>query len=57
MLMKRKKNMEIAQIIDDVLYKYYTIELGKPVPNWKSCRNPDWWIEYLTQLGIDPKNP
>jgi hypothetical protein len=56
-LMKRKKNMEIAQIIDDVLYKYYTIELGKPVPNWKTCRNPDWWIEYLTQLGINPNNP
>jgi len=49
--------MEIELIIDDVLYKYYTIELGKPVPNWKTCRNPDWWIEYLTQLGINPNNP
>ena len=56
-LMKRKKNMEIGQIIDDVLYKYYTIDNGVPVPNWKPCRNPDWWISYLTQLGIDPKNP
>ncbi len=56
-LMKRKKNMEIEQIIDDVLYKYYTIDNGMPVPNWKPCRNPDWWKLYLTQLGIDPKNP
>lgn len=56
-LMKRKKNMEIAQIIDDVLYKYYTIENGKPVPDWKVCKDPDWWIEYLISLGIDPKNP
>ena len=56
-LMKRKKNMEIGQIIDNVLYKYYTIDNGVPVPNWKPCRNPDWWKLYLTQLGIDPKNP
>jgi hypothetical protein len=49
--------MEIAQIIDEVLYKYYTIENGKPVPDWKVCRNPDWWKEYLISLGIDPKNP
>jgi hypothetical protein len=57
MLMKRKKNLQIEQIIDDVLYKYYTIEHGMPVPNWKPCRNPDWWTSYLIQLGIDPKNP
>ena len=57
MLTKRKKNMEIAQIIDDVLYKYYTIDNGKPVPDWKVCRDPDWWKEYLISLGIDPKNP
>ena len=57
MLMKRKKNLQIEQIIDDVLYKYYTIDHGMPVPNWKPCRNPDWWTSYLIQLGIDPKNP
>ena len=49
--------MEIGQIIDEVLYKYYTIENGKPVPDWKICRDPSWWTEYLTTLGIDPKNP
>jgi len=57
MLTKRKRNMEIARIIDDALYKYYTIENGKPVPDWKICRDPDWWKEYLNSLGIDPKNP
>ena len=56
-LTKRKRNMEIAQIIDDALYKYYTIDNGVPVPEWKVCRNPDWWTEYLISLGIDPKNP
>ena len=55
MLMKRKRNMEIAQTIDDVLYKHYS-EQGKPVPNWKTRKNPDWWIEYLRSLGLSDKN-
>ena len=33
-LMKKKRNMEIAQIIDDALYDYYS-EQGRPVPLWK----------------------
>ena len=33
-LMKRKKNMEIAQTIDDALYQYYTVE-NDPVPKWR----------------------
>ena len=56
-LMKRKKNMETAQIIDDALYQYYTVEQGKPVPNWKYMKDADWWIDYLENLGIDPRNP
>ena len=48
--------MEIAQIIDDAIEKYYA-EQGKPVPNWKQSRNPTWWTEYLIELGLDPRNP
>ena len=55
-LMKRKKNMEIAQIIDKALEEYYS-ELGLSVPNWKRNKDPDWWTEYLEELGIDPQNP
>jgi hypothetical protein len=55
MLMKRKKNMEIAQIIDDALYEYYS-ELGQDVPKWKQNKL-QWWTEYLTNLGMDPRNP
>ena len=55
-LMKRKKNMEIAQTIDDALFEWYS-ERGLPVPKWKQKRDPDWWTEYLKQLGIDPRNP
>ena len=55
-LMRRKRSMEIAQIIDDAIEKYYA-EQGKPVPNWKQNRNPTWWTEYLIELGLDPRNP
>ena len=49
--------MEIAQTIDEALYQYYTVERGVPVPNWRQNRNPQWWIEYLKELGLDPDNP
>tara|TARA_B100000073_G_scaffold305187_1_gene274246 strand:+ start:158 stop:400 length:243 start_codon:yes stop_codon:yes gene_type:complete len=55
MLMKRKRNMEIEQIIDKALEEHYS-ELGLPVPNWKRKKDPDWWTEYLEELGIDPQN-
>ena len=56
MLMKRKRSMEIAQTIDNALEEWYS-ERGLPVPQWKSKRDPDWWIEYLEELGVDPENP
>jgi len=56
-LMKRKKNMEIAQTIDDALYEYYVVEQGKPVPKWRYIKDQDWWVDYLKNLGIDPRNP
>ena len=55
-LMKRKKSMEIAQTIDDALLEWYS-ERGLPVPKWKKKKDPDWWTEYLKQMGIDPQNP
>ena len=56
MLTKRKRSMEIAQIIDDALEEHYS-ELGLPVPNWKRDKDPEWWTEYLNELGIDKDNP
>ena len=49
-LMRRKRSMEIAQIIDEALEEHYS-SLGLSVPNWKTQKNPDWWIEYLRDLG------
>ena len=56
MLTKRKKNMEIAQTIDNALFEWYS-ERGLEVPQWKQQRNPQWWIDYLDSLGIDEMNP
>ena len=55
-LTKRKRNMEIAQIIDNALEEYYS-ERGLPVPNWKQQKDPQWWIDYLKELNTDPNNP
>ena len=41
--------MEIAQTIDKALYDYYS-EQGKQVPQWRTKKDPDWWIEYLREL-------
>ena len=49
--------METAQTIDEALYQYYTVERGVAVPNWKTNKNPQWWIDYLEELGIDKNNP
>jgi len=54
-LMKKKRNMEVAQIIDDALHEWYS-EQGLPVPQWKR-EKLQWWREYLTSLGLDPNNP
>ena len=54
-LTKRKRNMEIAQTIDDALTEYYS-ERGLEVPQWKMQRDPQWWTDYLQELNIDQKN-
>jgi hypothetical protein len=48
-LMKRKKNMEVAQIINEAIQEWYS-EQGLPVPKWKMKKDPDWWTEYLKEL-------
>ena len=55
MLMKRKKSMEIAQTIDNALFEWYS-ERDLEVPQWRMKKDPDWWTEYLKELGIDENN-
>ena len=49
-------NMEIAQILNDAICEYYSDE-DLPVPDWKLKKDPQWWIDYLKELNIDPRNP
>lgn len=56
MLTKMKRNMEIEQIIDETLFRYYSNK-GMEVPNWKVSKDPQWWRNYLIDLGLDPNNP
>ena len=55
-LQKRIRQLKIAEKIDEAINEYYSLQ-GKPVPNWKYKKNPDWWVEYLESIGIDPSNP
>ena len=48
--------MEVKQIIDEALWRYY-FEKGQDVPQWRMKKDPEWWIEYLKSLNIDPRNP
>ena len=41
--------MEIAQTIDNALFEWYS-ERGLEVPNWKTNKDPQWWIDYLESL-------
>ena len=55
-LRKRIRQVEIAEKIDSALEEYYS-EKGMPVPQWKQRKDPQWWREYLIDLGLDPHNP
>jgi len=55
-LMKRKRVMEISEKIDQALYEWYS-ERGLEVPRWKQRKDPQWWLDYLEELGIDKNNP
>jgi|TARA_B100000287_G_scaffold107181_1_gene99415 hypothetical protein len=55
-LTQRKRNLQIAQIIDDTILEYYS-KKNLPVPDWKTKKDPQWWINYLKQLGLDSRNP
>ncbi len=52
MLMKRKRNIGISQIIDTTLFEWYS-ERGMEVPKWKMDKDPKWWIEYLEELKVN----
>jgi len=48
--------LEMAEKIDEAINEYYSLQ-GLPVPDWKRKKDPQWWREYLIELGLDPDNP
>ena len=48
--------METRQIIDEAISEWYSLH-DKEVPQWRMRKDPQWWTEYLKDLGIDPQNP
>jgi len=48
--------MEVKQIIDETLFKYY-FEKGLSVPDWRRNKDPQWWIDYLKELDNENQNP
>jgi hypothetical protein len=51
----RMKTIQTAQIIDNAFFEWYS-ERGLDVPDWKTKNNPQWWIDYLNELGLDENN-
>ena len=51
-LMKRMKKIKISEQIDEAIWKWY-FENGKEVPDWKSQKDPQWWIDYLKSLDTE----
>jgi|TARA_B100000035_G_scaffold267807_1_gene241008 hypothetical protein len=49
-LTKRKMLIEISATIHKAITEYYE-EQGKPVPQWRQKRDPDWWTEYKDELS------
>tara|TARA_B100001989_G_scaffold191069_1_gene140086 strand:- start:819 stop:1037 length:219 start_codon:yes stop_codon:yes gene_type:complete len=54
-LQKRIRRLEVAEIIDKVIKEYYDSK-DMPVPQWKQNTNPQWWVDYLHELGLDASN-
>ena len=55
-LTERQKSVKVSEIIDKALYQYYVVENDLPVPNWRQIKDPEWWIQYLKDMGLDSRN-
>lgn len=50
--MKRMRNIEISEIIDQALWEWYS-ERGMEVPNWRGDIDVELWQQYLDELDIE----
>ena len=54
-LTKRMMMTRTRETIEKTISEWY-FEKGIPEPHWKPNRNPQWWTDYLIELGLDPNN-
>jgi len=54
-LQRRIRQVEIADTIRSAISQWY-FEQGIPEPRWEIQRDPQWWKDYLLDLGLDPNN-
>ena len=47
--------MKMAETIDKAIKEYYDSR-NMPVPQWRQETNPQWWVDYLRELGLDANN-
>ncbi len=50
--MKKKRIIETKEIIEKSIFDWY-FEQGKPVPEWRVKKDPQWWTDYLRELSGD----
>ena len=54
-LQKRINRVKMAETIDKAIKEYYDSK-DMPVPQWRQETNPQWWVDYLRELGLDANN-
>jgi len=54
-LKKRMMMIRTREIIEESISNWYS-EQGLEEPQWKQNRDPQWWTDYLIELGLDPNN-
>ena len=48
--------MEIAQTIDEGTLSVLHCREQSTCSKWRQIKDPDWWIQYLKDMGLDPRN-
>ena len=55
-LKKRMMMVRTRETVENSITQWY-FEQGIPEPPWKTNKDPQWWKDYLIDMGLDPNNP
>ena len=54
-LNQRMIGIKNDEIVKKAISDYY-FEKGEPEPIWYVNKNPQWWVDYLRDIGLGPNN-